>query len=104
ITDASLMSTSRRVKPTMNHELNDKKRLATSGAGFARAFTVQFGSCKFSENFIGCQDLAKQKMKKLSCPFTTNLRIFGVRMRRQRQVQVWFQCFLEMVNMSCLLF
>ncbi|CDY35691.1 BnaC02g09570D [Brassica napus] len=35
---------------------------------------------------------------------TTNLRIFGVRMRRQRQVQVWFQCFLEMVNMSCLLF
>ncbi|KAG2280139.1 hypothetical protein Bca52824_051359 [Brassica carinata] len=31
----------------MNHELNDKKRLATSGAGFARAFTVQFGSCKF---------------------------------------------------------
>ncbi|RID76931.1 hypothetical protein BRARA_B03879 [Brassica rapa] len=26
-----------------------------------RAFTVQFGSCKFPENFTGCQDLAKQK-------------------------------------------
>ncbi|KAG2300121.1 hypothetical protein Bca52824_036593 [Brassica carinata] len=50
----------------MNHELNDKKRLATSGAGFARAFTVQFGSCKFSENFIGCQDLAKQKVPLIS--------------------------------------
>jgi photosystem I subunit PsaN len=34
-----------------NKELNDKKRLATSGANFARAFTVQFGSCKFPENF-----------------------------------------------------
>ncbi|KAL8152079.1 hypothetical protein V2J09_021887 [Rumex salicifolius] len=44
-----------------NKELNDKKRLATSGANFARAFTVQFGSCKFPENFTGCQDLAKQK-------------------------------------------
>ncbi|CDY63712.1 hypothetical protein HID58_074646 [Brassica napus] len=55
---------------------------------------------------------AASSMKRLSCPLfciciklgTTNLRIFGVRMRRQRQVQVWFQCFLEMVNMSCLLF
>ncbi|XP_010521100.1 PREDICTED: photosystem I reaction center subunit N, chloroplastic [Tarenaya hassleriana] len=44
-----------------NKELNDKKRLATSGANFARAFTVQFGTCKFPENFTGCQDLAKQK-------------------------------------------
>ncbi|CAN8264452.1 unnamed protein product [Cochlearia groenlandica] len=44
-----------------NKELNDKKRLATSGANFARAFTVQFGSCKFPDNFTGCQDLAKQK-------------------------------------------
>ncbi|GAU13186.1 hypothetical protein TSUD_179290 [Trifolium subterraneum] len=42
-------------------ELNDKKRLATSGANFARAYTVQFGTCKFPENFTGCQDLAKQK-------------------------------------------
>ena len=48
-------------KSIANKELNDKKRLATSGANFARAFTVQFGSCKFPENFTGCQDLAKQK-------------------------------------------
>ncbi|CAN6862977.1 unnamed protein product [Brassica oleracea var. botrytis] len=48
-------------KSRANKELNDKKRLATSGANFARAFTVQFGSCKFPENFTGCQDLAKQK-------------------------------------------
>ncbi|CAF2037240.1 unnamed protein product [Brassica rapa] len=33
-------------KSKANKELNDKKRLATSGANFARAFTVQFGSCK----------------------------------------------------------
>lgn len=44
-----------------NKELNDQKRLATSGANFARAYTVQFGTCKFPENFTGCQDLAKQK-------------------------------------------
>ncbi|XP_027330745.1 photosystem I reaction center subunit N, chloroplastic isoform X2 [Abrus precatorius] len=50
-----------------NKELNDKKRLATSGANFARAYTVQFGSCKFPENFTGCQDLAKQK----KVPFLT---------------------------------
>uniref|UniRef100_A0A2P2KSE4 Photosystem I reaction center subunit Nic n=1 Tax=Rhizophora mucronata TaxID=61149 RepID=A0A2P2KSE4_RHIMU len=44
-------------------ELNDKKRLATSGANFARAYTVQFGTCGFPENFTGCQDLAKQKVQ-----------------------------------------
>jgi hypothetical protein len=44
-------------------ELNDKKRLATSGANFARAYTVEFGSCKFPYNFTGCQDLAKQKVR-----------------------------------------
>ncbi|KAJ8538610.1 hypothetical protein K7X08_029906 [Anisodus acutangulus] len=48
-------------KSIANKELNDKKRLATSGANFARAYTVQFGTCKFPENFTGCQDLAKQK-------------------------------------------
>ncbi|GMI67829.1 hypothetical protein like AT5G64040 [Hibiscus trionum] len=48
-------------KSKANKELNDKKRLATTGANFARAYTVQFGSCKFPENFTGCQDLAKQK-------------------------------------------
>ncbi|XP_078434028.1 photosystem I reaction center subunit PSI-N, chloroplast, putative / PSI-N, putative (PSAN) [Wolffia australiana] len=51
-------------KSKANKELNDKKRLATSGANFARAFTVDFGSCKFPENFTGCQDLAKQKKVK----------------------------------------
>lgn len=48
-------------KSKANKELNDKKRLATSGANFARAFTVQFGTCKFPENFTGCEDLAKLK-------------------------------------------
>ncbi|XP_073140739.1 photosystem I reaction center subunit N, chloroplastic-like [Henckelia pumila] len=48
-------------KSKANKELNDKRRLATSGANFARAYTVQFGTCKFPENFTGCQDLAKQK-------------------------------------------
>lgn len=55
-------------------ELNDKKRLATSGANFARAYTVQFGSCKFPENFTGCQDLAKQKVQILDI---INLFIFN---------------------------
>lgn len=44
-----------------NKELNDKKRLATSYANTARAYTVAFGTCKFPENFTGCQDLAKRK-------------------------------------------
>uniref|UniRef100_A0A0E0CZV6 Cathepsin propeptide inhibitor domain-containing protein n=1 Tax=Oryza meridionalis TaxID=40149 RepID=A0A0E0CZV6_9ORYZ len=34
-------------KSKANKELNDKKRLATSGANFARAYTVEFGSCQF---------------------------------------------------------
>uniref|UniRef100_A0A0A9CX43 Photosystem I reaction center subunit N, chloroplastic n=1 Tax=Arundo donax TaxID=35708 RepID=A0A0A9CX43_ARUDO len=49
-------------KSKVNKELNDKKRLATSGAKFARAYTVEFGSCQFPYNFTGCQDLAKQKV------------------------------------------
>uniref|UniRef100_K3YAQ6 Photosystem I reaction center subunit N, chloroplastic n=1 Tax=Setaria italica TaxID=4555 RepID=K3YAQ6_SETIT len=49
-------------KSKANKELNDKKRLATSGANFARAYTVEFGSCQFPYNFTGCQDLAKQKV------------------------------------------
>lgn len=48
-------------KSAANKELNDKKRLATSGANTARAYTVTFGTCKFPENFTGCQDLAKVK-------------------------------------------
>ncbi|XP_031483870.1 photosystem I reaction center subunit N, chloroplastic [Nymphaea colorata] len=54
-------------KSKTNKELNDKKRLATSNANFARAYTVEFGTCKFPENFTGCQDLAKKgKVKFLS--------------------------------------
>ena len=48
-------------KSKANKELNDQKRLATSGANFARAYTVQFGTCTFPYNFTGCQYLAKQK-------------------------------------------
>lgn len=48
-------------KSKANKELNDQKRLATSGANFARAYTVQFGTCTFPYNFTGCQDLAKTK-------------------------------------------
>ncbi|XP_057951078.1 photosystem I reaction center subunit N, chloroplastic [Malania oleifera] len=48
-------------KSKANKQLNDKKRLATSGANLARAYTVEFGTCKFPENFTGCQDLAKRK-------------------------------------------
>ncbi|XP_074590544.1 photosystem I reaction center subunit N, chloroplastic [Curcuma longa] len=44
-----------------NKELNDKKRSATTNANFARAYTVQFGTCQFPENFTGCHDLAKHK-------------------------------------------
>ena len=55
-------------KSKANKELNDKKRLATSGANFARAYTVEFGTCKFPQNFTGCQDLAKQK----KVPFLTD--------------------------------
>ncbi|KAL5225360.1 hypothetical protein ABZP36_011999 [Zizania latifolia] len=55
-------------KSKANKELNDKKRLATSGANFSRAYTVEFGSCQFPYNFTGCQDLAKQKR----VPFITD--------------------------------
>lgn len=48
----------------MEQALNDKKRLATSGANFARAYTVEFGTCQFPYNFTGCQDLAKQKVRR----------------------------------------
>jgi photosystem I subunit PsaN len=50
-------------KSAANKELNDRKRLATSGANTARAYTVQNGSCQFPNNFTGCEDLAKQTGK-----------------------------------------
>ncbi|MCO5574650.1 hypothetical protein L7F22_028439 [Adiantum nelumboides] len=55
-------------KSAANKELNDRKRLATSYANTARAYTVTFGTCKFPENFTGCQDLAKKK----NVPFLTD--------------------------------
>lgn len=51
-------------KSAANKELNDKKRLATSGANTARAYTVQNGSCQFPNNFTGCEDLAKTQSVK----------------------------------------
>ena len=46
-------------KSEANKELNDAKRLATSGANFARANTVAYGSCAFPYNFLGCENLAE---------------------------------------------
>ncbi|XP_073272459.1 photosystem I reaction center subunit N, chloroplastic-like [Primulina huaijiensis] len=60
-TNAGVIHEEHLEKSKANKELNDKKRLATSGVNFARAYTVQFGTCKFPENFTDCQDLAKQK-------------------------------------------
>ncbi|XP_002973992.2 photosystem I reaction center subunit N, chloroplastic [Selaginella moellendorffii] len=48
-------------KSAANKELNDKKRLTTSGANLARAYTVEFNTCRFPYNFTGCQDLAKKQ-------------------------------------------
>ncbi|KAG2494115.1 hypothetical protein HYH03_007754 [Edaphochlamys debaryana] len=44
-------------KSTVNKAVNDKKRLATSYANLARSRTVSDGSCKFPENFFGCEEL-----------------------------------------------
>merc|ERR1712196_38992 len=46
-------------KSTANKELNDKKRLATSYANFARSRTVADNTCRFPENFFGCQNAAE---------------------------------------------
>lgn len=46
-------------KSAANKSLNDKKRLATSGANFARSRTVTDGTCQFPSNFIGCENLAE---------------------------------------------
>ncbi|XP_030948566.1 photosystem I reaction center subunit N, chloroplastic isoform X2 [Quercus lobata] len=72
-------------KSKANKELNDKKRLATSAANFARAYTVQFGSCKFPENFTGCQDLAKQK-----CHFSLKIWSWNVKERTNTSVVPMF--------------
>ncbi|KAH7566081.1 hypothetical protein JRO89_XS08G0081500 [Xanthoceras sorbifolium] len=38
-----------------------EKSKANKKQGSETSYTVQFGTCKFPENFTGCQDLAKQK-------------------------------------------
>eukprot|EP00238_Polyblepharides_amylifera_P009570 CAMPEP_0196574470 /NCGR_PEP_ID=MMETSP1081-20130531/4157_1 /TAXON_ID=36882 /ORGANISM="Pyramimonas amylifera, Strain CCMP720" /LENGTH=155 /DNA_ID=CAMNT_0041892499 /DNA_START=122 /DNA_END=589 /DNA_ORIENTATION=- len=54
-------------KSELNKALNDKKRLATSGANFARSRTVTDGTCGFPNNLIGCENLAESgKVKYLS--------------------------------------
>ena len=37
-----------------NKAVNDKKRLATSNANFARSRTVTAGTCSFPSNVLGC--------------------------------------------------
>merc|ERR1712005_50814 len=46
-------------RSTANKELNDKKRLATSYANFARSRTVTDKTCSFPKNFFGCQNAAE---------------------------------------------
>ncbi|KAL2631215.1 hypothetical protein R1flu_015901 [Riccia fluitans] len=48
-------------KSAANKDLNDAKRLATSGANFARSRTVSDGTCAFPKNFTGCEDLATKE-------------------------------------------
>jgi photosystem I subunit PsaN len=59
-------------KSEANKALNDRARLNTSSANQGRAYTVQNGSCKFPDNFTGCQDLARRKdVKFLSADLKT---------------------------------
>merc|ERR1712224_246858 len=46
-------------KTSANIELNNKKRLATSYANFARSRTVTDKTCRFPDNFLGCQNAAE---------------------------------------------
>merc|ERR1712093_503062 len=46
-------------KSASRKDLNDKKRLATSYANFARSRTVTDNTCRFPDNFIGCQNAAE---------------------------------------------
>jgi len=47
-------------KTEANKALNDKKRLATSGANFERSRTVTDGVCAFPNNLVGCENLAER--------------------------------------------
>ncbi|GAA0161642.1 hypothetical protein LIER_17911 [Lithospermum erythrorhizon] len=42
-------------------EEQSQQGITHSGLQLLQAFTVQFGTCKFPENFTGCQGLANQK-------------------------------------------
>merc|ERR1712118_546145 len=46
-------------KSAANKKINDKKRLATSYANFARSRTVTDSTCRFPDNFFGCQNAAE---------------------------------------------
>merc|ERR1719265_1178103 len=46
-------------KSSANKEINDKKRLATSYANLARSRTVTDNTCRFPDNFFGCQNAAE---------------------------------------------
>ena len=46
-------------KSKANKEMNDKKRMMTSSANFARSRTVTDGTCAFPNNLIGCENLAE---------------------------------------------
>ncbi|GFY87512.1 photosystem I reaction center subunit PSI-N, chloroplast, putative [Actinidia rufa] len=51
-------------KPKAAFDQGTIEEVGDSGANFAWAYTVEFGTCKFPDNFTGCQDLAKQKKVK----------------------------------------
>ena len=54
-------------KSAANKAVNDKKRLATSGANLARSRTVADGTCTvFTNNFFGCENLAPAPVKYLA--------------------------------------
>jgi len=46
-------------KTETNKVMNDKKRMLTSGANFARTRTVTDGTCAFPNNLIGCENNAE---------------------------------------------
>ncbi|KAK8672856.1 hypothetical protein V6N13_111213 [Hibiscus sabdariffa] len=72
--------------------INWRSGLLTSrdATNFVKAYTVDFGCYKFTENFTGCQDLAKQK--KIS--FNSD----ELALECERQILVQFQCFQEIVK------
>ena len=58
-------------------ELNNKKRLATSGANFARSRTVTDGTCSFPKNWFGCENLAETGNVKVRRPIPLLPAVFG---------------------------